>query len=395
MAKTDFPINDPLAVKIYSVELQRALTKDSYFFGSGFVGDDPLSNIIVIKNDLAGENYGDQITYAILQSMRGLTVPGGQNLKGKEQRLVYLDDKITINQQRTGINCGGKMTNKRVPYKTREDAKKVQQDYWPVRIDEEIIAKLTGSMGVGEWENLDPDASGFDVEGAVDSDGNTLRAPSTNRQAWATGTTAADLTEDSKFTLELVDKGLKKVVRMQANTTTRRKMAPIKSGGKGKRGIWICLLDTMHAFDLKEDMGGRWYDLEKAKLAGHWKGSALVEQSLGVYESAAGSVAFFSHEGMVKFNNGGAGGNVEYAAALLMGQCAGVFAPGDKTPKAVEDGLYMTWHEETDNRGDEVVIDSGMIYGFQKAAYRTGLGASDSSREDYGVCVLYAATRWS
>ena len=394
MAQTDFEVNDPLAVKLYSVELQRALTKDSFFFGSGFVGEDPLSNIIVVKNDLTGA-YGDQITFAILQSMRGYTVPGGQNLKGKEKRLTYLDDKIVINQQRTGINSGGKMSNKRVPYKTREDAKKVQQDYWPVRIDEEIIAKLTGSMGFGEWDNLDPDASGFDVEGAVDSDGNTLRAPSTNRQAWATGTAKADLTDASTFTLDLVDKGLKKIVRMQANTTTRRKMAPIKSGGKGKRGLWICLLDTLHAFDLKADTGGRWNAIEMAKLAGHWKGSALVEQSLGVYESAAGSVAFFSTEGMVKFNDGGAGGTTEYAAALLMGQCAGVFAPGDKTSKAVEDGLYMTWHEETDNRGDEVVIDSGMIYGFQKAAYRTALGASDSSREDYGVCVLYASCTWS
>jgi len=250
-------------------------------------------------------------------------------------------------------------------------------------------------MGTGEWENLDPDASGFNVEGAVDSDGNTLRAPSTNRQVWATGTSAADLTTSSKFTLELVDKGLKRVVRQQANTTTRRKMAPIKSGGKGKRGLWICLIDMLMAFDLKEDTGGRWWEIEKAKTYGHWKGSALVEQSLGVYESAAGSVAFFSHEGMVKFSGGGVGGDVEYGAALLMGQCAGVFAPGDKTSNAIEDGLYMTWHEETDNRGNEVVIDSGMIYGFQKAAYRTGLGASDSSREDYGVCVLYAAMSWS
>lgn len=387
MAKTDFPVNDPLAVKLYSASLQKALPKQSWFMNSGFVGEQPESNVIVVKKDLVGK-FGDQITYAIMQQIRGTSVPGGQNLKGKEKRLVYLDDRIAINQQRTGVNTGGAMANKRVPYNIRKDAKEAQANYWGVRLDEEIIAKLTGALGTGAWETLDPDATGFDVEGAVDSDGNALRAPSTNRQVFAAGTGKADLLTTSTFTLDLVDKALRKVTRLQTNGTTRRKMAPLRVGGKN---VWICLMDITHAFDLKANTSGRWYDIEKARLQGSFRDSALVQNSLGVYESAAGTVVFYSHEGMVKFSDGGAGGNVKYAASLLMGQCAGIFAPGEAMGT---DGVYTKWHEETDNRGDEVVITSGLIYGFQKCAYRTELGAADNSREDYGVCVMYAASSW-
>lgn len=386
MAKTDFPVNDPLAVKLYSASLQKALPKQSWFMNSGFVGEQPESNVIVVKKDLVGK-FGDQITYAIMQQIRGTSVPGGQNLKGKEKRLVYLDDRISINQQRTGVNTGGAMANKRVPYNVRKDAKEAQANYWGVRLDEEIIAKLTGSLGVGSWETLDPDASGFDVEGAVDSDGNALRAPSTNRVVAANAGGVGALTANDKFSLDLVDAALRKVTRLQTNGTTRRKMAPLRVGGKN---VWLCLMDLTHAFDLKANNTGRWYDIEKARLQGGFRDSALVQNSLGVYESAAGTVVFYSHEGMVKFI-GGNGGAVRYSASLLMGQCAGIFAPGEAMGT---DGVYTKWHEETDNRGDEVVITSGMVYGFQKCAYRTELGAADTSREDYGVCVMYAASSW-
>lgn len=387
MAITNFEVGDPLAVKMFSQSLQKALPKQSWFMSSGFVGKDPLKNVIVVKDDLVGK-YGDQITFAILQQLRGYSTPGAQNQKGREKRLIYLDDKIALNQQRAGVNCGGTMSNKRVPYDTRKDAKDTQAEYWGVRLDEEIIAKLTGSCGAGAWETIDPDASGFDVMGAVDSDGNTLRSPSSNRYVYAGAGTKNGLLATDTFTLDLVDTALRKVTRLQTNGTTKRKMAPLKINGKN---LWVVLMDLTHAFDLKKNSSDRWYDIEKARLQGGFKDSALIQQSLGVYESAAGSVVFFSHEGMVKFNDGG-GAAVEYSASLLMGQAAGVFAPGEAMGT---DGVYAKWHEETDNRGDEVILTSGLIYGFQKTAYRTGLGDADSSREDFGVCVMYAAASWS
>jgi N4-gp56 family major capsid protein len=389
MAITNFDVGDPLCVKLFSASLQKALPKQSWFMSSGFMGADPTQNVIVVKGDLVGK-YGDQISFAILQQLRGYSTPGAQQQKGREKKLVYLDDRMAINQQRTGVNCGGTISNKRVPYDTRKDAKNSQADFWGVRVDEEIIAKLTGAMGAGAWETIDPDASGFDVLGAVDSDGNLLRAPSSNRLVWA-GASASKvaLLATDIFTLDLVDTALRKVTRLQTNGTTKRKMAPLRINGKN---LWICLLDLTHAFDLKKNSAGRWYDIEKARLTGGMKDSGLVQQSLGIYESAAGAVAFFSHEGMVKFNDGGAGANVEYAASLLMGQCAGVFAPGEAMG---QDGVYTKWHEETDNRGDEVIITSGMIYGFQKTSFRTDLGVADTSREDFGCCVMYAAAAWS
>ena len=75
-----------------------------------------------------------------------------------------------------------------------------------------------------------------------------------------------------------------------------------------------------------------------------------------------------------------------------MGQAAMVYAPGEKMGQA--EGLYSTWHEETKNQGNEVIITTGLIYGIQKNAYRTVRGAADNSREDYGIIVIDTAAAW-
>jgi N4-gp56 family major capsid protein len=382
MTQSTYAVNDPLAVK--------ALPKFSWWMKSGFVGKDPNANCVLVLPDLQGK-YGDQITHGIIQQIRGYSAPGDTNARELIKRVDALDDKVALNQQRCPVSGGGRMSNKRVPFEIADKAKDLSADYWGVRLDEEFTAKASGALGVGQWETLNPNASGFDVVGAVDSDGNTLRTPSTNRIVYAgSAGTKVGLTSGDKFSLDLVDKGLLKAYRLQANSTTRRKMAPLRIGGKN---VWVCVMDLVQAADLKASAGGRWYDIEKARLQGGFKDSALIQQSLGVYESFAGSVAFFSHEGMVKFNDYGAGGDVEAARALLMGQGAMVFAPGEKMGLA--EGLYSTWHEETDNLGNEVIITTGLIYGVQKNAYRTARGAADNSREDYGIMALDSAAAWS
>lgn len=384
MSQTEFKVNDPLANKLWSTDLQVAIPKESWFMQSGFVGKDPSKNIIVIREDLKVKP-GDQTTYAIRQQIRGGAVAGDNNLVGKTHAMTYLDDVITINQLRTGVNSGGKMSNKRVPYNVRRDARDAQAEYWGVQTDEEMIIKLSGAVGVGHFENIDPQASGFDVDGAVDADGNELRAPSSNRHIIAGAGLKNALTTADKFSLDAVDKALLLATRIQSNTATRRKMAPLRVKGKN---IWICLMDSVQAMDLKAATGGRWYDIEKARLTGGFKDSALVQQSLGAYESAFGTVLFYSHEGMVKFNDYGASANVKAARALLMGQAAGTLAPGN----AGEGDLNVVWHEEEANHGNEVIITSGLIRGFQKTAYRTAKGSN--VREDYGVMAIDTAAAW-
>lgn len=384
MSNTFFDVNDPLAVKTYSASVQKALPKNSWFMKSGFVGEDPTKNIIVVKKDLVGK-FGDQITYALRNQLRGYTTPGDQLLDKNIKALGYVDDRISLNQQRTGVSSGGRMSNKRVPYDVRKDARDAQVDYWGVHLDEEFIAKASGTLGVGQWETINPNVSGFDVEGAVDSDGNALRAPSANRLVVGSSTgLKANMLQTDTFSLDYVDKALMAVTRISAVGVNGRKMAPLRIGGKN---VWVLLMDLTHAFDLKRNIGGRWGQMELAKLQSGMKDSALVQQALGAYESAAGTVLFFSHEGMPKFNDFGAGA-VKAARSLLMGQNALTYAPGEKLG---QDGLFTSWHEESRNHGNEVQISSGMIYGIQKTAFRTARGAADASREDFGVCAIDVA----
>jgi N4-gp56 family major capsid protein len=379
----NFTVNHTLARKLWSMDLERVTPKESWWHKNGFVGTDKLTNPIFEQEDLK-RTAGYTIRYGLRDPMRGKFVAGDNQLEGKEGSLDFLSDDVSINQARNGLKSRGKFSEKVVPYNIRAELRDAQKDYWAVFEDEQIFGKLSGELGKGIWETIDTTASGRDVDGAIDFDGNTLRAPSTNRKVIANGKAKNTLVATDKFTLTDVDTALKIAGRLQGNATTKRRMKPLRIGGKN---VWVCVMDIIHAFDLKADTAGRWYDIEKARLQGGFKESALIQNSLGVYESAAGCVVFYSAEGVVKFDDFGAGGNIKAARALLMGQMAGTIAYGSE-----EGAQRFSWHEETDDRGNQLVVDTGLVIGVQKCSYETTPGGS--TREDYGVITIDAAAAW-
>lgn len=396
----NFGLNSAQAVLRWSKDLQRAEGKNSWFRQSGYVGKDPLKNVIIEMDDLE-KGDGARVRYSLRSAMRGSAVAGDNTLEGNEGSLDFLGDDIFLSQIRNGLKSRGKLSEQFVPYDLRAEIRDAQADYWGVFTDEEIIAKLSGAMGVGVWETLDPTQSGYNVNGAPDFDGNALRAPSSNRIVIANGTnstsgvvngTANAVTINDRFTLDLLDVAIMRATRLDANTATRRKVQPLRIGGQK---ILVCLMDTSQARDLKANMGSRWYDIEKARLIGGFKDSGLIQQSLGVYQGPGISVALFAHEGMVKFNNFGVGANVLGARALLMGQSAGRMVYGRESAGTKE---RFFWHEEMDDRGNQLVVDSGMVVGFQKTSYEITpgqtSGALSASREDFGVIALDTAANW-
>lgn len=384
---TEFTVNHPLVPKRWSLSLQRALVKDSWFMSSGFVGTDPLSNIIVEIEDLR-KQAGYSIDYGLRSAMRGAAVAGDNILQGKEGSLDFMQDSLQINQIRNGLKSRGKFSEKLVPYNIRRELRDAQSQYWGIFLDELILAKLSGSLGVGVLECFDttkPTSAARNVDGSIAFDGNDLRAPSSNRILYAGAAgTKVGLTAADKISLDLVDKALLQATRLDANTATKRKLNPLMIGGVK---TFVLLMDTVNAFDLKANTTGRWYDIEKARLQGGIKDSKLVQQSMGVYESPAGRVILVSHEGMVKFSDYGAGANVKATRSLLLGAQAGTFAFGSDNGEQ-----RFSWHEEMDDRGNQLVVDTGMIVGAQKCAYETAPGSG--AREDFGVIALDSAAAW-
>jgi N4-gp56 family major capsid protein len=96
-------------------------------------------------------------------------------------------------------------------------------------------------------------------------------------------------------------------------------------------------------------------------------------------------VILHSHRNAIRFNNAGAGGNVDAARALFLGSQAAVMAFGSPGTN-----LRFDWNEETRDNGDKVVITTSSIFGCKKVTFPTELG-----NQDFGVFALdtFAAAR--
>jgi N4-gp56 family major capsid protein len=84
---------------------------------------------------------------------------------------------------------------------------------------------------------------------------------------------------------------------------------------------------------------------------------------------------------VIRFSDYGAGGNVNACRNLFMGRQAAVMAFGSPGT-----GLRFDWHEETQDRGNQAVIDTGTIVGVKKTAFTI-----DGTSRDFGVIALDSA----
>jgi N4-gp56 family major capsid protein len=366
VSEISFGVNDPLAVARWRKELAKVAPKDSFFFQNGFVSSGS-DNIIRVLEDLKSQ-AGYKITFGLRGNLQGSTVKGDSTLEGNENDLKFFDDSLQINQERIALKTKGKADAQNVPYDLRAEMRDAHSIWWGEHFDEIMIAKLSGAVGINTFETMD--APSTDVAW----DNNSLRTPSTNRIMYSNDATSeASLGTNDTFTLDDIDKLLLRATRIDA-TTTRRKLTPLRIGGQN---MYVILIDKVLEHQLRTATSGRFYDLEKAKIQGGFKDSALIQTSLGVYRN----VVIHSHEGMIKFNDYGAGGTTTAVRSLFMGAMAGAMAMGS------DNGANkFSWHEKMFDYDNKLGVATGCIWGFQKTSYATTQGGG--TREDYGVIAL-------
>lgn len=131
MSNTEFGVNHPLAVKLWSRKLIREALKQTYV--SRFMGRDSRS-IVQIKEETS-KSAGDRITVGLRMQLSGEGVSGDDTLEGNEEALTTYADNIFINQLRHAVRSAGKMSEQRVPFSVREEARAGLTDWWADRID--------------------------------------------------------------------------------------------------------------------------------------------------------------------------------------------------------------------------------------------------------------------
>lgn len=359
MGMTDFELGNALAVQRWATDLAYEADKLAYF--RKFMGEGP-GNIIVVRKELA-KKAGEKITFGLRMKMTDDGVEGDNIIEGTsaETALTFYSDYVYIDQRRKGTKSKGKMTEQRVPYNMRKEGRDALAIWWAEDYDEQIFMYLSGNRGV---------TSASDFHTAIGYTGranNSFGTPDSDHVLYAgNASSLATIDANDKMDMEMVERCVAKL-----ETSDPMIQPAARIGGETK---YVLLMHTWCAYDVRRSISqGDWLEIHKATDG---PTSPIYKNALGEYAG----IVLHKHRNVIRFNSSEGDSNtasgVTAARNLLLGAQAGVIAwGGDGGP-----GRY-TWNEETDDRGNALVITAGTIYGCQKITFNS---------KDFGVIAIDA-----
>jgi len=357
MAKTDYGVNDAMAVQTWSKMLATEALKATAI--KPLIGTDS-SSIIHQKNET--KSGGDKVTFGLRMQLNGDGVTEGQVLEGNEEALTTYADSVVINQLRhaTRSEANDTISQQRVPFNIRAECKDGLVDWVAKRLSVSFFNQ----------------ACGYTVQSSTLYTGlNAVTAPSANRQIWADSADAGhngdeDLTSADIMKLEYID-----YARERAKTATVP-LRPVKINGEEK---YVMYLHPYQVVDLRNDTStGAWRDIQMAALSGgQISKNPLYTGALGEYNGVILREAFDVTQG-VHSSTGAAETDVRRAVFLGAQSCALAFGSNFST------GAPYKWVEKFFDYENELGVSIKMLWGMKKTAFNS---------EDFGTIVVstYAA----
>ena len=140
MSMTEYGVNAPEAVKLWSRKLAREALKQTYI--NRFVGKGSDS-LIQEKTDTK-KDAGDRVRCTLRMQLSGGGTQGDATLEGNEESLTTHTDDIIIDQLRHAVRSKGKMTEQRIPFSIRSEAMSGLRDWWADRMDTWFFNQIAG-----------------------------------------------------------------------------------------------------------------------------------------------------------------------------------------------------------------------------------------------------------
>lgn len=351
MSQTVIGLNDPIAVKRWSAILFTDMARESYF-GSRFMSKSvdartPIQVLTELENEA-----GDTVTVTLFGQLKQKPTYGDNIIRGKEENLTPFTDKVSIDQVRCGVNAGGRMSRKRTLHDLRSIARSKMGEWWARWSDEVLMIYGAGTRGSNDDFIEDIGYTGFA--------GNALNAPDNNHVLYGGDATSfGSIGNDDKMALGLIDRAVTKAKVSGGGTNGKVRIRPIRINGENH---YVLVMHPFQEYDLRTNSTtGQWIDLQKA-AASRGNKNPIFTGALGSYNN----VVLHSHEAVIQFNNAGVGGDQPAARALFLGRQALLMAFG--SPGS---GLRFDWNEETEDRGNQIVITSSTIMGVKKSRFKS------------------------
>lgn len=338
MAKTSYGVNAPEAVKLWSEKLFREALAATW--ASKFMGTDSNSLIQILEDTQKGP--GDRIRTILRMQLSGDGIQGDGTLEGNEEALVTHTDNLLIDQLRHAVRSAGRMTEQRIPFSIREEARMGLQDWWADKFDTWFMNQISSNTAVTDQRN-----TGLNAVTTADA----------NHAIYAGVATAeSNLSANSSqtFSLEIIDRA---VVRAKTVTPLMRQIA--LDGGERRL---VMFLTPEQVYDLRINTNtGQWLDIQKAAMQGGRIGeNPIFNGALGVYNDV------ILHEStrlplITTANGANQGGR-----AVLAGPQACMMAFG-----RANSPMRATWVEELFDFGNSLGVAAGFISGLKKTVYNS------------------------
>lgn len=339
MANTEYGVNHPLAVKHWSRRLFREALKQTYF--RKFMSTD--SNGLVYVKTETQKDAGDRIRVGLRMQLNGDGILSDNTLEGNEEALVTYSDDVYIDQLRHAVRSAGRMSEQRVPFSVREEARVGLTDWWADRFDTAFFNHLAGA------------AYQTDLRYA----GSNTIVDATSTRIYRAGggaddPTVASATASNVMKLEYID------YAVEMAKTASPLIRPIRING-GEH--FVMFLHPYQVTDLRTNTStGQWLDIQKAAMQGGMVSkNPIFNGALGMYNNV------ILHESTrVPYGLSTSSTQHYSRRAIFCGAQALCMAFGQGYGDA-----SMRWEEEFFDFKNQLGVAAGCIYGIKKSQFNS------------------------
>lgn len=349
MAATSYGVNHPLAQKLWA----KKLFHDT--IGETFVGKftGTSDNSLIQLRTETKKDAGDRVTVGLRVLLTGSGIQGDSTLEGNEEALSTYSDNVFIDQLRHAVRSSGKMSEQRVPFEVREEARMGLTDWWTERIEVSVANQLTGNTTQTDTRYT----------------GNQVAIAPTRIIVGGNQTTEASLSLTTTHAIQLTDLDRAVAQAKEPSTVGQVRIRPVKVNGKS---YYVVFLHPYQIYQLRRDAStaGNFFDIQKAQLqGGKISDNPLITGAEFIYNQC------IVHEWNYLPNViSTVTSSTSYRRGVLCGAQAIMMAHG----QGGSDNK-MSWEEEMFDYGNQLGVSAGMIFGAKKTVFNS---------QDFGTIVL-------